>query len=70
MKQILSAVAYCHGKNVVHCDLKPENFLLDKKSDEANIKVIDFGLSALIKPENKLNRRLGTPYYTAPEIMD
>lgn len=31
MKQILSAIAYCHSMNVVHRDLKPENILFDAK---------------------------------------
>ena len=41
--QILSAVAYCHGRGVVHRDLKLENCLLKDKSAEALVKVIDFG---------------------------
>jgi calcium-dependent protein kinase len=44
MKQLLSAVSYCHNKNIVHRDLKPENLLLCKP-DSFEIKVIDFGLS-------------------------
>lgn len=44
MKQLLSAIAYCHNKQIVHRDLKPENLLLCKK-DSFDVKVIDFGLS-------------------------
>lgn len=29
MKQVLSAIAYCHNKKVAHRDLKPENILMD-----------------------------------------
>jgi calcium-dependent protein kinase len=53
----------------VHRDLKPENLLLDSKSEDAYIKVIDFGTSALISPNSKLNHKFGTPYYTAPEVL-
>jgi calcium-dependent protein kinase len=45
MKQVFSAVAYCHANNIVHRDLKPENLLLEGKGNEALIKVIDFGTS-------------------------
>jgi calcium-dependent protein kinase len=44
VKQILSAICYCHKKNLVHRDLKPENIIFDKASDVCDeIKVIDFG---------------------------
>ena len=45
MRQILSAVKHLHEHNIVHRDLKPENFLMSDKSDEAEVKMIDFGLS-------------------------
>ena len=45
LKQVLSAVSYCHSMKIVHRDLKPENLLLDSDKDNAMIKVIDFGTS-------------------------
>ena len=45
MKQVLSCINYCHHNHIVHRDLKPENFLMSDKSDEAEVKMIDFGLS-------------------------
>jgi calcium-dependent protein kinase len=44
IKQLLSAIAYCHGSQVCHRDLKPENILIDNR-DKNTIKVIDFGTS-------------------------
>uniref|UniRef100_M8BEN0 non-specific serine/threonine protein kinase n=1 Tax=Aegilops tauschii TaxID=37682 RepID=M8BEN0_AEGTA len=43
-QQLIDGVSYCHGKGVYHRDLKPENVLIDRKG---NIKISDFGLSAL-----------------------
>lgn len=44
IKQVLSAISYCHNQNVCHRDLKPENILIDSK-DKNTMKLIDFGTS-------------------------
>ncbi|MED6121148.1 CBL-interacting serine/threonine-protein kinase 11 [Stylosanthes scabra] len=67
--QLISAVGYCHSRGVFHRDLKPENLLLD---EHGNLKVSDFGLSALrdqIHPDGLLHTLCGTPAYVAPEIL-
>jgi calcium-dependent protein kinase len=46
MKEILSAISYCHKHGIVHRDLKPENILFDTKKPNATLKIIDFGASA------------------------
>ena len=69
MKQILSAVAYCHDHNIVHRDLKPENLLLDKESADSTVKVIDFGTSAIYDQNKQLTQKYGTAYYIAPEVL-
>jgi len=45
LKQLLSAVSYCHSLNIVHRDLKPENILMDSVEVGSNLKIIDFGAS-------------------------
>lgn len=67
--QILNVVAFCHLQGVVHRDLKPENFLFAKKDEDAPMKVIDFGLSDFIKPDQRLNDIVGSAYYVAPEVL-
>lgn len=69
LKQIIWAVYYCHQKNIVHRDLKPENILFESKKPTANLKVIDFGTSRKFDSQKKLTKRLGTPYYIAPEVL-
>ena len=60
MRQIFSAVAYCHANNICHRDLKPENFLLNKPDDISSIKLIDFGLSAEVEEGQKMKSPNGT----------
>ena len=53
--QIMSAVAYCHDKGIVHRDLKLENILFASEEPDSPIKIIDFGFSVLLgkKPNLK-----------------
>ena len=68
-KQVLQAIAYCHGQNIAHRDLKPENILIDIKN-RGTIKVIDFGTSHHYDSSNNVMHQLyGTPYYIAPEVL-
>lgn len=52
-----------------HRDLKPENFLLTDNSPTADLKCIDFGLSAFFQPGQVFKDVVGSPYYVAPEVL-
>ncbi|GLT55361.1 hypothetical protein SLA2020_284920 [Shorea laevis] len=66
-QQLIDAVEHCHNKGVYHRDLKPENLLLNAYG---NLKVSDFGLSALpLKGVDLLHTTCGTPNYVAPEVL-
>ncbi len=66
--RVLEAVAFAHGKGVVHCDLKPNNLLV--KTEAANaVKVIDFGLGKFLRGRQVDQILFGTQGYTAPEVL-
>ncbi|XP_006661945.2 CDPK-related kinase 3-like [Oryza brachyantha] len=69
VEQILNVVAFCHLQGVVHRDLKPENFLFSTKDEHSPMKIIDFGLSDFIRPDERLNDIVGSAYYVAPEVL-
>ena len=67
IQQLLAGVSFCHQHGVVHRDVKLENALLDR---DGNIKLIDFGLAALVPSLTTLLRvHCGSPSYAAPEIV-
>ena len=72
MKQLFSAVEYCHEKGIIHRDLKPENILIEsseeKNKDFFHIKIIDFGTCEILK-KSKLTEQIGTSFYIAPEVL-
>lgn len=60
IKQVLSGINYMHHNSIVHRDLKPENLLLENDSNDALIKIIDFGLSTHFGTAIKMKDKIGT----------
>ena len=65
-RQIIQGIRYIHSRGIVHRDIKLENILLDLNNI---IKICDFGVGKLIKPNTILKDQCGTPIYMAPEIL-
>ena len=66
MSQVLLALEFMHDNNYIYRDLKPENIMIDK---QGNIKLTDFGLSKILKPNETTYTLCGTAEYLAPEII-
>src|SRR2546429_520197 len=67
MAKVARAIAYAHGKGVLHRDLQPGNILLDENGEPM---VSDFGLAKWLDQTSEITRTLetlGTPGYIAPE---
>jgi serine/threonine-protein kinase len=67
MAKVARAIAYAHGKGILHRDLQPGNILLDENGEPM---VSDFGLAKWLDQNSDLTRTLetlGTPGYIAPE---
>jgi len=67
--KVISAINYCHTRGITHRDIKPENILFENSDNDADIKLIDFGLSRKYNSHEKMHTILGTPYYVAPEVL-
>ena len=66
--QIANAVKYLHENNIAHCDIKPENILMDK---DFIPKINDFGFSQKLdrNEDYLLHKRSGTPRYSSPDVL-
>jgi calcium-dependent protein kinase len=70
VKQMLSSVRYLHSKNIIHRDLKLENFLFSTTDKDSDLKMIDFGLSKHFTHVGEIQHEcVGTPYTVAPEVI-
>ena len=65
-QQLINAIEYIHKIGIAHRDIKPENILINEKTN--NIKLVDFGLSNMYKPNEFLKTACGSPCYASPEV--
>lgn len=63
-RQVLEALDYAHGQQVVHCDVRPSNMM---RSAAGLVKLMDFGLARAITPDPSSPVIAGSPAYLSPE---
>jgi calcium-dependent protein kinase len=69
MNAMLTCMNYCHSRNLVHLDLKPENVLLTQTGDYLDVKIIDFGLAQYQEAQKKMTGLEGSSYYMSPQVV-
>eukprot|EP00913_Durusdinium_trenchii_P036058 g33740.t1 len=65
--QLMRGLAFIHGRGIVHCDLKPQNLLLDGKSH--TLKICDFGTAKRMIFGEQQRSYMVSRYYRAPELI-
>jgi calcium-dependent protein kinase len=68
-RQMLQAVGYLHSHKIVHRDLKLENFLYESRSEDASLKVIDFGFAKVWDPARLMQASCGSIAYVSPDVL-
>ena len=62
MSKMIASILYCHERNVCHRDVKLDNFVYERDGEDAELKLIDFGLShVLLHTQEKMHDRVGMP---------
>ena len=61
--QMISAVSYAHSQRIIHCDIKPDNFILFEGN---RLRLTDFGVAKVAQKTLRASGA-GTLGYMAPE---
>lgn len=74
MQQICNGVAAAHAQQIIHCDLKPDNILIECPAHKEIVQIVDFGIAKLREWTGTgsaysmiTTSTLGTPQYMSPE---
>lgn len=69
--QILSSLRHTHAAGVVHCDVKPQNYLLSRANGQFSLQLCDFGLASKVEKGGALPPRglRGTSGWYSPEML-
>src|SRR5262249_50840867 len=65
-RKLCAGLAAAHARGVLHRDFKPANIMIGSRSD---VRIMDFGLAAIVSESDAADIRSGTPAYMAPEQL-
>ncbi|XP_033628770.1 ribosomal protein S6 kinase alpha-5-like [Asterias rubens] len=69
MRKLVSAVGFIHDRGIVHRDLKPENLLFTDDTEDAELKIVDFGFARITNANQPLKTPCFTLHFAAPEVL-
>ncbi|CAM9309871.1 unnamed protein product [Chrysoparadoxa australica] len=69
VRRMLQAIEHCHMHGICHRDLKLENWVFESSEENAELKLIDFGLSRHFETGEVMHVPVGTVYTVAPEVL-
>ena len=68
MTQVIDALLFMHGRQILHRDVKPENILISRKSP-LKIVLSDYGIATSLLDRASLTAPCGTPGFSGPEVV-
>lgn len=69
IREICSCIKEIHDRDILHLDIKTENFIVRQRKPTLQLALIDFGF-AQPASQTRLEKAKGTEVYCAPEIFD
>jgi len=67
-RQMCEGLAHLAQLRIVHCDVKPDNFMFRRPAPDLALVLLDFGLAQQVQGE-PLTHACGTLHYCAPEVL-
>ncbi|GJP42197.1 hypothetical protein CLOM_g1794 [Closterium sp. NIES-68] len=69
VRRLVGLLRDLHAQGIMHRDVKPENVLLRREDDDADIAIIDYGVSVFFNPGETFSEIVGSPFYISPEVL-
>jgi serine/threonine protein kinase len=67
--RLATAIFYLHSYGITHRDIKPENILMTDNTENADVRLVDFGLSKIIGPTETCMEPFGTLVYIISNLV-